>query len=108
MSACHGQILNRYAAAGSGLKGRLAEHRCKAAGNQEEEVKLDLSHGLQNKTGNLHSNDLRNKESTEKRARQTMDRDSDASKTYQIKTEIKFCYVLLAGASQNVSLTSTF
>lgn len=40
-SAGCGQILNRYAAAGSGLKGRLSEHRCKAAGNQEEEVILD-------------------------------------------------------------------
>lgn len=85
-SACGGQILNGYTAAGSGLKGRLPEHRCKAAGNQEEEVNLDLSHRLQNKTGNLHANN----QSTENK--QTVDWNTDATKTYQINTEIKFYF----------------
>lgn len=67
MSACCGQILNRL----------RTEHRCKAAGNQEEEADLDLSHGLQKKTGHLHANNLRNKESPEKRAWQTMDWNTD-------------------------------
>lgn len=54
--ACGGQTLDGYA--GSGLEGRLHEHRCKAAGNQGEGGNSDLSHRLQNKTGNLHANNL--------------------------------------------------
>lgn len=95
MSACWGQILNRYTAAGSARKGSRPEHRCKAAGNQEEDVHLGLKHKQQNKTGNVHAKNLGNKESTEKEAWQTMDRNSDATKTYQMNMEIKFCFGLV-------------